>query len=175
MRTDYSRGVAEARRRNGRVDGDAQGWRAELPRRKADREGAVWRGRGWCAVRRCEFDRGSDATRVLTLDVVQRLEVLVSTLSTDAPLVVDILPTVFSTLALPIKADAEADQGPLEIPTVLIPPELDESDIVRTAPAAASSSGLRGDEGIGYEGVRVYLNLFDDEVGSPLPLSCACI
>ena len=102
---------------------------------------------------------------MLTLDVVQRLEVLVSTLSTDAPLVVDILPTVFSTLALPIKADAEADQGPLEIPTVLIPPELDESDIVRTAPAAASSSGLRGDEGIGYEGVRVYLNLFDDEVG----------
>lgn len=61
---------------------------------------------------------------------------------------------------------------------ILVPPELEETDLTlishgigggsvseRSIPAPSTSAGLRGDEGVGYEGVRLSLRLFDSEEG----------
>lgn len=77
------------------------------------------------------------------------------------------LPDVYSRLTTSTMRDSDADvdaddETSIELPTVLVPPEAELSFM---SPAAASSSGLRGDEGVGYDGVRLQLKLFDDEVG----------
>lgn len=57
---------------------------------------------------------------------------------------------------------------------ILVPPELEETDLTlvshggqsgaeKAIPAPGTSAGLRGDEGVGYEGTRLSLRLFDDE------------
>lgn len=99
----------------------------------------------------------------------QRLEILVSSLSSDSPVTTSVLPDVYSSLIPASIPDGEGDDmavvhEPIFLPTVLVPAELEESDLIKVATPAASSSGLRGDEGVGYEGVRMYLKLFEDEV-----------
>ncbi|GAA5937525.1 hypothetical protein JCM10213_007267 [Rhodosporidiobolus nylandii] len=62
-------------------------------------------------------------------------------------------------------------EEPLFLPMVLVPPESDEGDLTLGAatgvehaiPPPQKSAGLRGDEGVGYEGTRLTLRLFDDE------------
>ncbi|GAA5821849.1 hypothetical protein JCM11251_004742 [Rhodosporidiobolus azoricus] len=59
----------------------------------------------------------------------------------------------------------------LSLPLVLVPPESDEGDLTIGAatgvehaiPPPGVSAGLRGTEGVGYEGTRLLLRLFDDE------------
>jgi len=57
---------------------------------------------------------------------------------------------------------------------ILVPPELDETDLTllsgttgatgeKALPAPSTSAGLRGDEGVGYEGTRLQLRLFEDD------------
>lgn len=82
----------------------------------------------------------------------------------DFPLVIDILPVV--------TVDGESTKGEhdsdttfaLDLPLILIPAETEGDLPLKTIPVAALSAGLRGDEGVGYEGVRVYLAFFDDDV-----------
>lgn len=80
--------------------------------------------------------------------------------------------------ALTLAPPAEDEDGKvtlvesLTLPVILVPPESDEADLVlgathgveRAIPAPPISAGLRGDEGVGYDGVRLLLRLFDDEV-----------
>ncbi|KAL8276473.1 hypothetical protein RQP46_011123 [Phenoliferia psychrophenolica] len=99
-------------------------------------------------------------------DLEDKLDILVSTLSTDSPINVDVLPNLFAKLQKPALADAAAAVAQLEpivLPVVLLPSaDLDDVKISSVSPKA-QSSGLRGDEGVGYEGVRLYLKLFDDD------------
>jgi len=71
----------------------------------------------------------------------------------------------------------EETSEPLYLPMILVPPELEETDLTlvshganthaggaeKAIPAPSTSAGLRGDEGVGYEGTRLSLRLFDDE------------
>ncbi|BGP23709.1 Nuclear cap-binding protein subunit 1 [Rhodotorula toruloides] len=86
-----------------------------------------------------------------------------------------VLPDVYASLTLaPAEEDetrAQAGEDPLTLPLVLVPPESDDSDITLGAavglehalPPAPISAGLRGDEGVGYEGTRLTVRLFDDD------------
>lgn len=101
----------------------------------------------------------------------QYLEILVSTLSSDVPLSLDIFPSISSLLPIPSSVpEAEDTEGeksksdPVDLPVFLIPDDLEDADTVKVVIPPATSAGLRGDEGVGYEGVRLYLKLFDDEV-----------
>ncbi|GAA5880762.1 hypothetical protein JCM16303_004343 [Sporobolomyces ruberrimus] len=69
---------------------------------------------------------------------------------------------------------SSAPSEPLYLPMILVPPELEETDLTlvshggqsgaeKAIPAPGTSAGLRGDEGVGYEGTRLSLRLFDDE------------
>ncbi|GAA5893972.1 hypothetical protein JCM8208_001295 [Rhodotorula glutinis] len=87
-----------------------------------------------------------------------------------------VLPNPFSALEL---APADTDDAApaisdsadaLTLPLVLVPPESDEGDLTLNAgsgthaiPPPPISAGLRGDEGVGYDGTRLTLRLFDDE------------
>lgn len=87
------------------------------------------------------------------------LEALVKSLGGVASSGLDVFSTVGALVGGPgVGVEGEA----LFLPLVLVPPEVEEGDVIPTGPAPADSSGLRGDEGVGYEGVRVYLRLFDD-------------
>ncbi|KAK4055782.1 Nuclear cap-binding protein subunit 1 [Microbotryomycetes sp. JL201] len=57
---------------------------------------------------------------------------------------------------------------PVELPQILVPPEMDEADAYRVVPPEVTSAGLRGDEGVGYGGVRLGVRLFD---GDSVPAS----
>lgn len=52
----------------------------------------------------------------------------------------------------------------IELTSIVVPPEITDLEAVIGTKFQPSSSGLRGDEGVGYEGVRLYLKLFDDDV-----------
>ncbi|GAA5965784.1 hypothetical protein JCM3765_007346 [Sporobolomyces pararoseus] len=64
---------------------------------------------------------------------------------------------------------------PLYLPMILVPPELEETDLSlishggggggneKSLPQPPTSAGLRGDEGVGYEGTRLSLRLFEDD------------
>jgi nuclear cap-binding protein subunit 1 len=52
----------------------------------------------------------------------------------------------------------------LDLPVIIVPAEIDEAVSVATEKFTASSTGLRGDEGVGYEGTRIYHKFFDDDV-----------
>ena len=101
----------------------------------------------------------------------------------DAPesnLVAEVIPAVYSALTLaPPVEDEDGNAARVEsltLPVILVPPESDEGDLTlgvghgveRAIPAPPVSAGLRGDEGVGYDGVRLLLRLFDDEVRSSL-------
>ncbi|GAA6014699.1 hypothetical protein JCM10207_006907 [Rhodosporidiobolus poonsookiae] len=68
-------------------------------------------------------------------------------------------------------APAAEGEEPLMLPMILVPPESDEGDLTLGAatgvehaiPPPPISAGLRGNEGVGYEGSRLTLRLFDDE------------
>jgi nuclear cap-binding protein subunit 1 len=80
-----------------------------------------------------------------------------------------LLPDVFSSLSDDTRVedeDASAPEEPFSLPYLLVPPEAEQLDLVRSAPTSQSSSGLRGDEGVGYDGVRLHFRLFDDEVSA---------
>lgn len=97
---------------------------------------------------------------------VQPIEVLVSTLVSDFPLVVDIIPVVKVDLQS-ISGDAASSAIAIDLPLILVPAEIDEAVAVKADTFRASSTGLRGDEGVGYEGTRIYHNFFDDDVSAP--------
>jgi hypothetical protein len=122
---------------------------------------------------------------------VQPLEQLVTALSSASSSDADgifpvysVLPDVYASLTLaPAEEDetrAQAGDDPLTLPLVLVPPESDDfsSDMTIGAavglehalPPAPITAGLRGDEGVGYEGMRLTLRLFDDEVRQTAPL-----
>lgn len=85
-----------------------------------------------------------------------------STLAADSPVAVDVLPTVYDSLPKPV--GVETEQEAFFLPVVTLPSaDLDDVKVVNLGPKV-KSSGLRGDEGVGYEGVRLYLKLFDDDV-----------
>ncbi|GAA5895142.1 hypothetical protein JCM6882_008291 [Rhodosporidiobolus microsporus] len=71
----------------------------------------------------------------------------------------------------PSSSSSALDDEPLTLPLVLVPPESDEGDLTLGAatgvehaiPPPGVSAGLRGTEGVGYEGTRLALRLFDDE------------
>lgn len=117
----------------------------------------------------------------------QSLEQLVTALSSAGSSdsdsmfsVAAVLPSPFQSLTLaPSDTDddavaAAAGEEPLTLPLVLVPPESDENDLTIGAatgiehaiPLPPISAGLRGDEGVGYEGTRLHLRLFDDAVRS---------
>lgn len=89
-----------------------------------------------------------------------------------------VLPNPFAALELaPADTDDSApaavnNADALTLPLVLVPPESDEGDLTLNAgsavehaiPPPPTSAGLRGDEGVGYEGTRLTLRLFDDDV-----------
>ncbi|GAA5986795.1 hypothetical protein JCM10908_000901 [Rhodotorula pacifica] len=89
--------------------------------------------------------------------------------------VAEVIPDVYSALTLAPPAEDEdgnvAHVESLTLPVILVPPESDEDDLTlgaangveRAIPAPPISAGLRGDEGVGYDGVRLLLRLFDDE------------
>lgn len=89
---------------------------------------------------------------------LQHLEALVKSVSSVSRSGLEIVPTVESLIG----SIPEIEDNPLFLPLVLVPPEVEEGDVIPTGSAPADSSGLRGDEGVGYDGVRVYLRLFDD-------------
>ncbi|GAA5864299.1 hypothetical protein JCM1840_006735 [Sporobolomyces johnsonii] len=106
------------------------------------------------------------------------LENLVSSLSSSTSdghfPVTSVLPDPYSTLNISAPADADdsapaSGEEPLYLPMILVPPELDEGDLALTGaiekaiPPPPTSAGLKGDEGVGYEGTRLGLRLFDDE------------
>lgn len=119
---------------------------------------------------------------MLTTSCLQPLEHLVSAFSSigsadasDSTPVSDVIPNVYSALTLaPAEEDGAKSQSveALTLPMVLVPPESDDGDLTlnaataieRAIPAPPITAGLRGDEGIGYDGVRLLLRLFDDEV-----------
>jgi hypothetical protein len=100
---------------------------------------------------------------------IQRLEVLVLTLSADGPMDTSVLPNVFA--LLPVSASSLTTVEPMILPSLTVPPELEAADILKIVLPAADSSGLRGDEGVGYDGVRLYLRLFEDDVSVTLSSS----
>lgn len=103
---------------------------------------------------------------MLTSINLQPLDSLVSSLSNEPGY---LLPDVYSMLP-PQNRDtnegAPDSEDPLALPYILVPPEAEHVDLLRAAPTSQSSSGLRGDEGVGYDGVRLHFRLFDDEVSS---------
>lgn len=124
----------------------------------------------------------STSTRLTSL-YPQPLEQLVTALSSASSSDADgifpvysVLPDVYASLTLaPAEEDetrAQVGDDSLTLPLVLVPPESDDSDITIGAavglehalPPAPITAGLRGDEGVGYEGTRLTLRLFDDEV-----------
>ncbi|BGO90576.1 hypothetical protein NBRC10512_005296 [Rhodotorula toruloides] len=134
----------------------------------------------YLSSRRIEKDLFADeATKVQWQDPLEQLvTALSSASSSDADgifPVYSILPDVYASLTLaPAEEDetrAQAGDDSLTLPLVLVPPESDDSDITIGAavglehalPPAPITAGLRGDEGVGYEGTRLTLRLFDDE------------
>ncbi|ORY91755.1 MIF4G like-domain-containing protein [Leucosporidium creatinivorum] len=121
----------------------------------------------YLAARRLDKELFADAETAGQYE--DHLEILISTLTSESTTGPSVLPNIFTSLIPLAVPDVEEDgvpasgNEPISLPNVLVPPELEESDLIKVAPPAASSSGLRGDEGVGYEGVRVYLKLFDDE------------
>lgn len=95
---------------------------------------------------------------------LQPIDSLVSALSKEQGYT---LPDIYASLSLEartIDQDASAPDAPFDLPYMLVPPEVEQSELVRAAPTSQSSSGLRGDEAVGYDGVRLHFRLFDDEV-----------
>lgn len=76
--------------------------------------------------------------------------------------------TALLELPAPTSASTEDDgkptSEPIELPHVLIPPEIDDADLFRVVTPQVSSAGLRGDEGVGYGGVKLGLRFYNDEV-----------
>ncbi|EGU12551.1 hypothetical protein RTG_01084 [Rhodotorula toruloides ATCC 204091] len=134
----------------------------------------------YLSSRRIEKDLFADeATKAQWQDPLEQLvTALSSASSSDADgifPVYSVLPDVYASLTLaPAEEDetrAQAGDDSLTLPLVLVPPESDDSDITIGAavglehalPPAPITAGLRGDEGVGYEGTRLTLRLFDDE------------
>jgi len=106
----------------------------------------------------------------------QNLEHLISTLftsSSEGHSVSSVLPPP-SLPSLTNTTSSSEDTSPLYLPMILVPPELDETDLTllsgstgatgeKALPAPSTSAGLRGDEGVGYEGTRLQLRLFEDD------------
>ncbi|KDE05505.1 hypothetical protein MVLG_04099 [Microbotryum lychnidis-dioicae p1A1 Lamole] len=86
-----------------------------------------------------------------------RLESLVSCLVTKSTL--HVLPTY------PISSRLRNDltNETVDLPEIVVPAELDKDELSRLIEVPPPNTGLKGDEGVGYEGLRVYLTLFDDE------------
>ena len=72
----------------------------------------------------------------------------------------------------PVETESPVENPPLDLPSITVPPHLSEAEVLDIVAPPASSSGLRGDEGVGYEGVRVYLRIFEDAV-RPISASVA--
>ncbi|GAA6063502.1 hypothetical protein JCM10212_004764 [Sporobolomyces blumeae] len=126
----------------------------------------------YMAGRRIEKDVFADEeTKAQWVDSLDNLVTSLSSTSEDNLSVSSILlPPSLPSLA-PTSETSEAVE-PLYLPMVLVPPELDDTDLTLTSlagggekaiPAPPTSAGLRGDEGVGYEGTRLTLRLFDDE------------
>ncbi|KAK4700512.1 nuclear cap-binding protein subunit 1, partial [Phenoliferia sp. Uapishka_3] len=95
-------------------------------------------------------------------DLEDKIDLLVSTLTSDSPIVIDVFPSIFASLPTPT-FDSKDEDDPFVLPVVTLPSaDLDEVKNENPGPKV-KSSGLRGDEGVGYEGVRLYLKLFDDD------------
>ncbi|KAK4056523.1 Nuclear cap-binding protein subunit 1 [Microbotryomycetes sp. JL221] len=64
----------------------------------------------------------------------------------------------------------------IDLPMVLVPPEMDEADAYRVVPPEVTSAGLRGDEGLGFRGVVLDIRLHDgDTVPEPSSANGALI
>lgn len=84
---------------------------------------------------------------------------------------INVLPSIAARLAAP--PETSVDLVPLDLPTVLVPPEMTDLEMLTAVKHAPSNSGLKGDEGVGYNGVRLSLKLFDDDVRPPCDEACA--
>lgn len=62
--------------------------------------------------------------------------------------------------------------APIDLPLFSVPSEVEADVLATAAPITATSSGLRGDEGVGYEGTRIYYRFFDDDVRLGLYIYC---
>ncbi|SCV70543.1 BQ2448_3305 [Microbotryum intermedium] len=85
------------------------------------------------------------------------LESLVSCLVTKSSL--HVLPSY----PIPSRLRNESPDELVELPEIVVPAELDKDELSKLIEVPQPNTGLKGDEGVGYEGVRVYLRLFDDE------------
>ncbi|KAM0788666.1 hypothetical protein ACM66B_002765 [Microbotryomycetes sp. NB124-2] len=73
------------------------------------------------------------------------------------------LPDVHVAVLGDSNSSSTASYESVELPQILVPPEMDEADAYRVVPPEVTSAGLRGDEGVGYGGVRLGVRLFDGE------------
>lgn len=135
---------------------------------------------GYVSSRRIEKELFADGeNQAQWLDPLEHLVAAFRSLgAADAPEsnpVAEVIPAVYSALTLAPPAEDEdgnaARVESLTLPVILVPPESDEDDLTlgvghgveRAIPVPPVSAGLRGDEGVGYDGVRLLLRLFDDE------------
>ncbi|KAM0746015.1 hypothetical protein T439DRAFT_307230 [Meredithblackwellia eburnea MCA 4105] len=98
----------------------------------------------------------------LAVDLEDRLRILIET--SDAPVKLDIFPSLYDQLPTPLSKEGQENLPPLVVPIVTLPSaELDLISNLQNKGPTIKSSGLKGDEGVGYEGVRLYLRLFSDD------------
>lgn len=162
MRQNYRRSSPPTRP-DDRWDGRTQGWYPSVSRCSSTRPHNLWRCRDFSSIRRCEFSRGRNSVRDSPF-AFQPLETLLSSLSSDFAVTSDVLPLIY--LQMPTSKDSPIEESPFDLPLVTIPPHLTDAELLNVVVPPASSTGLRGDEGVGYEGVRMYLRLFEDAVRS---------
>ncbi|GAA5870142.1 hypothetical protein JCM8547_006899 [Rhodosporidiobolus lusitaniae] len=132
---------------------------------------------GYLSSRRIEMELFADEeTKGQWQDPLEQLVTSLTTASSsdaeDSYPITAVLPDPFTLLSSASSDDTDAASSePLMLPMILVPPESDEGDLTLGAatgvehaiPPPPINAGLRGDEGVGYDGTRLTLRLFDDE------------